>query len=431
AQDLELEWAADSRPRQVVGGGDLELQLREESDWFAAHGSLQAENGRVLELQELLRGLEPGSRFVPLGDDTFFALTEENRQTLEQLRRLGQEGATGLRLHPLLAPALEELHRGIQADRSFAAHLSRIRQAESVEIVVPTTLHATLRPYQEEGFRWLARLAEWGAGACLADDMGLGKTLQSLALLLRRAAGGPALVVAPTSVVGGWEEEAQRFAPTLQILRFGDGNREEMLAKVGPGVVVLCSYGLLQSEEERLSQVAWHSLILDEAQQIKNSGTQRFRAATALKADFRMACSGTPIENHLGELWSLFHFLSPGLLGSLADFRKRYQLPIEQGNDADARAALQRMVRPFILRRTKASVLTELPSRTEVNLQVELGPEEAALYEALRRQALASLTQSRSEDPTWRLRVLAEITRLRQAACNARLVTTEGEAPPS
>lgn len=429
--DVALEWAADSRPRQVLGASDLQLQIQQEADWFSAQGSLKVDNGRVLELKELLQGLEPHSRFLPLGDGTFVALTEQNRQQLEQLRRLGQADEGGLRLHPLLAPVVQELQAGVQGDRSFSEHLARFRQAQSVEIVVPTTLQAQLRSYQEEGFRWLARLAEWGAGACLADDMGLGKTLQSLALLLRRAEAGPALVVAPTSVVGGWEEEAKRFAPTLLVLRFGDGNREEMLAKLGPGVVLLCSYGLLQSEEERLSQVAWNSLILDEAQQIKNSATQRFRAATALKANFRMACSGTPIENHLGELWSLFHFLSPGLLGSLAEFRKRFQLPIEQGNDADARAALQRLVRPFILRRTKAAVLTELPARTEVNLHVELGAEEAALYEALRRQALESLTNTRSEDPTWRLRVLAEITRLRQAACNARLVLPREEAPPS
>src|SRR5690606_5826303 len=166
------------------------------------------------------------------------------------------------------------------------------------------------------GFRWMCRLAHWGAGACLADDMGLGKTLQAIALLLHRGAGGPALVVAPTSVCFNWEQELRRFAPTLNPRFFGAGDRDALLGDLGPRDVVITTYGLLHTESERLQAVPWHTAVLDEAQAIKNTLTKRSQAAMSLAADFRVILTGTPIENHLGELWNLFQFINPGLLGS-------------------------------------------------------------------------------------------------------------------
>ncbi|MES2644064.1 MAG: DEAD/DEAH box helicase [Myxococcota bacterium] len=431
---VALEWPATMPVRRVheLGPGALHLQVKKDGEWFAASGSLRFDETTSFELEALLALMDtsPG-RFVRLGDGRFAALTEGFRERLELLRRSGSLRGGKLRFHPLVAPVVDELTAEggtVGADAAFRALVKRIATAEAATFDVPSTLAATLRPYQVDGYRWLCRLAERGAGACLADDMGVGKTLQTLTLLLRRAPDGPALVIAPTSVCGGWLDEALRFAPTLDVRRFGDGDRDATLAAAGPFTVLVCSYGLLQSEVDRLAAQRWHTLVLDEGQQIKNSGTQRFKAAVRLDADFRVICSGTPVENHLGELWSLLRFLNPGLLGTEAEFRTRFQLPIERDHDPHASAALRRIVRPFILRRTKADVLRELPPRTEVTLRVELSAEEAALYEALRRRALDALTAAADRGPTWRFRVLAEITRLRQAACNVRLVLDDGAA---
>ena len=181
---------------------------------------------------------------------------------------------------------------------------------------MPKALQAELRPYQIEGFQWLARLAHWGAGACLADDMGLGKTVQAIAMLLHRAADGAALVVAPTSVCPNWVEEMARFAPTLNIRLFGGTERESLIESMAAFDVVVCSYALLQQETLLLTSRHWYTLVLDEAQAVKNFATKRAQAVLKLSAEFRLATTGTPVENRLDELWMLFRFLNPGLLGS-------------------------------------------------------------------------------------------------------------------
>jgi SNF2 family DNA or RNA helicase len=251
--------------------------------------------------------------------------------------------------------------------------------------------------------------------------MGLGKTVQALALILSRAPQGPTLILAPTSVCINWLEESQRFAPTLNVQQFGNGNRQEMLDSAGPFDLIVCSYGLLQTEADRLSQKHWHTLVADEAQAIKNTLTKRSKAAMALQADFKVITTGTPIENHLGELWNLFNFINPGLLGSLPKFNERYAQPIENNHDYGAQQRLKKLLRPFILRRLKNDVLTELPSRTEVILHIELSSEERAIYEALRRNAMQTLAEA-TDQPQQQLKVLAEIMKLRRACCHTRLV---------
>ena len=261
--------------------------------------------------------------------------------------------------------------------------------------------------------------------------MGLGKTLQALALILSRAPAGPTLVLAPTSVCGNWLEEARRFAPTLRPLRFGDGDRGAMLNATGPFDLVVCSYGLLQTERERLSQVEWQTIVADEAQAFKNAMTKRSQAIMALKGGFRMITTGTPIENHLGELWNLFRFINPGLLGSLQRFNQRFAIPIEQDHDQGARQRLRQLLKPFILRRLKSDVLAELPPRTEINLQLELSPGEMALYEALRREAMERLDREGSQAAPGhkRLLLLAEIMRLRRVCCHPRLALPDTDLP--
>ena len=302
-----------------------------------------------------------------------------------------------------------------------------MHDALRLEPALPSTLKAELRDYQVEGYRWLARLAHLGLGGCLADDMGLGKTLQALALILQRAPEGPTLVVAPTSVCMNWVVEANRFAPTLNLVAFGGNHREQLVGSLGGMDVLVVSYGLLHQEAELLASVQWHTIVLDEAQAIKNFAAKRSQAAMNLNGNMRLITTGTPIENHLGELWTLFNFINPGLLGSQERFNTRFAIPVERNNQREARKRLKKLVQPFILRRTKAQVLEELPPRTEVVLQVEMGPEEAAFYEALRRQAIERLELDESPAGQKHLKILAEIMRLRRACCHPRLVvpTTE------
>ena len=237
---------------------------------------------------------------------------------------------------------------------------------------VGAELEAALRPYQRAGVEWLARLAHWGAGAILADEMGLGKTVQTLAVLVDRAALGPALVVAPTSVVGNWVDEAARFAPSLRVRLYRGPDRAAELRGLGAGDVLVTSYAIATLDAERLGEIEFASLVLDEAQAVKNATTERSRALRGLQAAWRVGLTGTPIENHLGEIWSLMRVICPGLLGTWEQFRGRFAVPIEKFGDDARRRALAALLRPFILRRTKADVAPELPARTDVVRSVRL-----------------------------------------------------------
>jgi hypothetical protein len=424
---VRVEWPEGARLK-LAGRAGLDrwrVSVKRDKEWLAASGELKVDEERVLDMARLLELLEQGvGRFLPLGEGEFLALSETLRARLADLRALGEAGPKGLRLSPLAAPLLEELTEGatLKGDRHWREQLQRLSAAQALEPEVPSTLQAELRDYQVEGYRWLAQLAHWGAGACLADDMGLGKTVQTLALLLARAEQGPALVVAPTSVAANWHQEAARFAPTLNVIPFGPGDRQAVLDGLGPFDLLVASYGLLQQEAQRLAKVSFASIVLDEAQAIKNPVTQRAKAAFALDGSFRLVTTGTPVENHLGELWSLFRFVNPGLLGSRDGFDNRYAKPIERDNDRSARHRLRRLIQPFVLRRLKSQVLDELPPRTEVVLHVDPSPDEAAFYEALRRRAVEQLDALPTADGQRSMHILAEITRLRRAACHPRLV---------
>jgi superfamily II DNA or RNA helicase len=411
----------------------LRLNIKSKKDWFAASGQLQIDEERVMDLRSLLDLIRAGkSRFIELGDQQFLALSEELHRRLQELAAYGEDDDAGMKVHRLAAFVLEELAADVgivEADRMWKEHLARIEASAAYTPQLPSTLQAELRDYQREGFEWLARLAHWGVGACLADDMGLGKTLQALALILLRAPQGPTLVVAPTSVCLNWAAEAARFAPTLNVKVYGTGDREAMLDNAGPFDLVIASYGLLQLESERFTKQHWHTIVLDEAQAIKNAATKRSQAVMALKGDFRMVATGTPLENHLGELWNLFRFINPGLLGSHEQFNLRFAGPIERQQDhraeVGARNRLRRLIGPFVLRRTKAQVLTELPARTEITLEVDLSAEETALYESLRREALDKLAAIEVPVDKKSMQILAEIMKLRRACCNPNLVAPD------
>ena len=434
-ESIVIAWPEGEKFRVTakVETKQVRLAIKSNKDWFAASGQVQIDEDKVMDLRTLLELVQKSkSRFVELGENRFLALADELHRRLREVSAYGELTEDGVRLHPLASFALEELADdvgGVKADKLWKEHLARMAEQTVFEPVLPTTLQADLRDYQVDGFNWLARLAHWGVGACLADDMGLGKTLQALALILSRAPSGPTLVIAPTSVCLNWVSEAARFAPTLNVKMFGAGDRADTLATLQPYDLVVASYGPLQLEAALFAGVKWRTIVLDEAQAIKNGATKRSQAVMALNGDFRMACTGTPLENHLGELWNLFRFINPGLLGSIEQFNLRFAAPIEKPQDhraeVGARNRLRRLIQPFMLRRTKSQVLTELPPRTEITLEVDLSAEETALYESLRRTALETLAAVEGPAEKKSIQILAEIMKLRRACCNPNLVSPE------
>ncbi|MFT7260973.1 MAG: hypothetical protein ACI9MS_002845, partial [Glaciecola sp.] len=362
----------------------LQLSVSKKSEWFDITGDLHVNNEQVIELRKLLELVKSSSgRFIKLDADQILALSEDLRHKLDQINQLTDDG----KFHPLASLQIEEATTGMRMKTIHAwdQQTQKMHQANTIEPQIPSTFQAQLRDYQLVGFDWASRLAHWGAGACLADDMGLGKTLQALAVLLSRASQGPSLVIAPTSVCFNWHQEAVKFTPTLNIKLFADSTnteqRTDLLCELRPFDCVIISYGLLQRESDILKTVQWHTIVADEAQALKNPLTKRTKAAMALKGDFKMITTGTPIENDLTELWSLFRFINPGLLGNLKRFGERFSTPIENAKDdklaaRKASQGLKALIQPFILRRMKNQVLTELPPRTDINIQVEMSPKE-------------------------------------------------------
>jgi superfamily II DNA or RNA helicase len=300
---------------------------------------------------------------------------------------------------------------------------SLTRREELAELPQPEDFAGTLRPYQLRGFSWLAFLRRWGLGSCLADDMGLGKTIQTLALLQRERLAGetrPALLICPTSVIGNWRREAAQFTPSLSVMvHHGvDRRRRDAFAgEAGVHALVVSSYGLLQRDVEFLRAIEWSALILDEAQNIKNPETKQSKAARTIRAEYRIALTGTPVENHVGDLWSIMDVLNPGLLGSRASFVESYQRPIHVFGDEDATARLRAITGPFILRRMKTdrSVISDLPEKIEMKEYCTLTREQASLY-----QAVLDEMQETIEDADGIQRrgmVLATLSKLKQV-CN-------------
>jgi superfamily II DNA or RNA helicase len=432
---VALEWPEGRTIRvSSVSAASMKMRVAQDRDWFSVEGTVALDEDQVLEMRFLLDRLDKAQgRFVPLGDGRFVALTRQLQAQLQRLDAVSEPHRTGRRVHALGAPALDAVLEDagdVKTDAAWKKHVARIRSAEGWTPVLPSTLQAELRDYQVEGFVWLSRLARWGAGACLADDMGLGKTVQAIAVMLDRAAEGPCLVIAPTSVCPNWEAEISRFAPTLRTHRLpATGDRATLVAGLGAQDVLVCSYGLLQQTGEALTGRDWQMVVLDEAQAIKNAETKRAQSVQALRAGFRLALTGTPVENYLDELWSLFSFVNPGVLGSREGFQKRFARPMERDKDPHARQALRALIRPFLLRRTKAAVLSELPPRTEQTLTIEMGEAEQAFYEALRQRSLERIAALDAPEGRRKIQILAEITRLRRACCNPALIDAAAGIP--
>jgi superfamily II DNA or RNA helicase len=430
-----VDWPRGKPVRVVaVATHALKASVSTGTDWFSVDGEVRIDEQRVMGLQKLLQlaHASRGSRFVALGDGEYLALTEQLKRQLADLQALAQAetgNKTGFKLPAAAAAWLAETLEDSQiaGDKPWAKRLALLDEAAALQPELPGGLQAELRSYQNEGFAWMARLAHANLGACLADDMGLGKTVQTLALLLHRASIGPALVIAPTSVCSNWVDETQRFAPGLRVRLYGEGERASMLKDAVAGDLIIASYALAQIDVEAFAKTEWASLVMDEAQALKNAATKRAQSVASLQAKFRLALTGTPVENRLADLWSIMNLLNPGLLGSNGQFTERFATPIERDRDMPAQARLRRLVAPFLLRRTKAQVLSDLPPRTEIIHRVEPGPEERTFLEASRRAAMERVANLSTETSSGQasFHVLAELTRLRRAACDPRLVAPE------
>ena len=408
-------------------------------DWLSLRLAFESEGVAVTQ-DELGRCLAEGRRYVRLADGSFAKLdvAKVREVLLRQAEILATSGGNGAKLPLSQAGRLQELldqvgRANVTADTKEL--FNKLRDIDEIKgTKKPRNLKAQLRPYQEQGFQWLWFLHEIGSGGVLADDMGLGKTVQTLALLLavkaqmKESDSTPrkrfkALIVAPTSVVTNWLREMDKFAPSLKHELWHGADRKERHDELDDAEIVVTSYALLRRDEELLAKHDWRYVILDEAQNIKNPLSATARAAKRLKADRRLALSGTPIENRLSEIWSIFDFVSPGLLGPLDKFEERYSRPIDAG-DQKAAKRLRATIHPFILRRTKSEVAKDLPEKIETDQFCELIGEQGALYAAVLKEVRAQVMGEVERQGLGRahIQILAGLTRLRQAACDPRLL---------
>lgn len=399
------------------------INLKTVGNWFEIEGDVRIDDRTVMTMAQFLELLgQSKGNYIRLNETDYLRLGDAIRKQLQRLESMAVKEHGKLQLSAFHAGLLSEIRNGeleIGHDEVLENLWNRVDKSKELIPVIPATLQVTLRDYQIDGFRWIARLDNWGAGACLADDMGLGKTVQAIAFLLHKAAKGASLVVVPTSVIPNWRKELRRFAPTLKPVVLNEADdRSEVLRTSAAYDVILSTYGLLVTEMDALTAKEWNVVCLDEAHVIKNRDTKMSGAAMRLQASSRLLLTGTPIQNHLGELWNLFRFINPGLLGSYEQFYHKYIVPIEQEGDKMRQQQLKRIVHPFMLRRTKAEVVEDLPDKMEIILPIELSENEMGVYEVIRRKAEAMLKQ----DNNVSVNALAEITHLRQAACSAALI---------
>jgi len=406
---------------------NLKLFAESKNNWFEFQVGLPVDEGKVLAIDQFLkRGDGELPEYIQLDESQFLKLSEDFRKKSQEMHSFynKQEDSFETRGPKLLAfDNLASELEVYEASGQWQKTRDEIESLRKFEATLPDGLQAQLRPYQIQGYRWLCNLAQLGFGACLADEMGLGKTLQTIALLLKNKEQGCFLVVCPTSVVYNWKRECESFAPDLEVDVFNP--RESIDLKKtyhdSAGRVLIISYALLVRHCEKLEGIHFHTVVLDEAQAIKNRESYRSISAKLIPSKFRIALSGTPIENRLEELFSIFEFVNPGLLGSISDFKKRYLFSgLSEGVKEARIKSLSKLIQPYLLRRTKEQVLTDLPAKIEIDHFVEASPRELAFYEALRRNALEEIEGSNS--PQARFAILAQLMRLRRACCNPRLI---------
>lgn len=423
-------WHIEAEGKIFRRAGAFTMQVSSGVDWFELHGGIDY-GETAAKLPALLEALRKGESMVRLDDGTYGVLPEDWLRRIGLLTGLGTAENGHLRFRRSQAGLLDALLAAqpeTRCDETFTRIREELRSFEGIQAAVqPVGFAGHLRDYQREGLGWMEFLRRFSLGGCLADDMGVGKTAQVLALLETRrelrAAGeplGPSLVVVPRSLIFNWKAEAARFTPQLRILDHTG------LTRAGNDFtgcdVILTTYGTLRRDALRLKDVEFDYIVLDEAQAIKNAGTESAKAVRLLRGGHRLALSGTPVENHLGELWSLFEFLNPGMLGAASVFK--LASGAARNPSEETRQLLAHALRPMILRRTKEQVARELPPKTEQTVYCEMEPAQRKLYDELREHYRASLLRRIETEglAKSKIQVLEALLRLRQAACHPGLI---------
>ena len=422
-------WRVEAEGRAFRPAVSMRLEVSSGIDWFDLHGTVDFGDGRSAPFPQLLAAVARGEDVVVLDDGSVGLLPEEWLQRYAAIAGFGNTAGDAIRFgrsQVALLDALLAAQPAISYDDTFAKIRSELRTFSGIAAEdPPASFRGTLREYQRDALGWFSFLRRFHFGGCLADDMGLGKTVMVLALLDARTHSksaekkSPSIVVVPRSLVFNWRDEAARFAPRLKVVDYTGVQRDP--AAIRGADLVLTTYGTLRRDAASLHAIEFDYAILDEAQAIKNAATASAKAARLLRARHRLALSGTPIENHLGELWSLFEFLNPGLLGSAKAFQRVSTTRARGDTDVEW---LARALRPFILRRTKNQVAPELPRRSEQTLQCELEPAQRRHYDELRAHYRETLLARIARDGVNRskMQILEALLRLRQAACHSALI---------
>ncbi len=442
---LEAGWHVEAEGKTFRRPGAFRMGISSGVDWFELRGEVNYGETSA-QLPELLKALKRGDKMVLLDDGTYGMLPEEWLARFGRLAGLGTSDQDHVRFQRCQAGLLDALLAAepeIRYDESFSQAREELKRFEGVRAAEqPAGFAGRLRDYQREGLGWMQFLRQFGFGGCLADDMGVGKTAQVLALLeTRRELGAaengdggarpasPSLVVVPKSLVFNWKLEAARFTPALRVLDYTGAARGEK--SFDDFDLVLTTYGTLRRDALRFKDAPFDYVILDEAQCVKNATTETAKAVRLLKGRHRLALSGTPVENHLGELWSLFEFLNPGMLGAASVFKLAGGTA--RNPDEETRRLLAHALRPFILRRTKAQVAPELPAKVEQTIHCVMEPEQRKLYNELRVHYRNSLLRRIEQEgmAKAKIQVLEALLRLRQAACHPGLIDHKRSAEPS
>ena len=423
AELRDADWAIELREQPYRGVGEMKLQVTSGIDWFEVRGHLDID-GNTVPLEELITAAREGRVTLDLEDGSTGTIPQEWLRRLRILEATSRSNDDELRFERtqgwLLDALLAESAEWDSTDAQLAAR-AELNAFDGIQPRdEPGTFDGELRPYQRDALGWFEFLKRFRFGGCLADDMGLGKTVQVLAQLdaERDENSGPSIVIAPRSVVYNWVAEARRFVPHLRTVEYTGPERHAVLDELDNVDLLVTSYGLLRRDVLQLREKSFHYVVLDEAQAIKNASSQTSKCARLLKADHRLALSGTPIENHLGELWSLFEFLNPGMFGGSRTFQRLFA-----SNEGDG-SILASAIRPLLLRRRKEQVAPDLPEKSETTLYCEMKEEQSTLYQQLVGHYRSELLQRVDRDglSSARMHILEGLLRLRQAACHPQLI---------
>lgn len=409
--------------------------LQSAHGWLDFKASIVSSDSRM-QLCELMDKMQHGvGKYIRVDGDNYVEVSQSLRDLIFRLKLYNDKLTSKLSLPELALSSLDDdLDAALsKANDSVRSICRRIKESKDIMFDVPSSLNGELKQYQIDGYQWMMRTLSWSGGVCLADDMGLGKTVQTIAVMLDKSSDGPSLVVAPTSVVLNWNREIEKFAPSLHTIVLNQAvNKSKAIEDAVAGDVVVVSYGMLLTQIVSLAEKEWNVIVLDEAHAIKNSNTKAFKSVIKLNGANRIVLTGTPIQNHFSEIWSLFHFSNPGLLGSQKLFAEKVKFNRERDEDwADEMAKeINEIVRPFILRRTKKEVLDELPGIEDVVYDVELSKEEYAIYNSTRlavkkefeENDAYSLDRKISAVGQHKVAVFAMLTKLRELTCSPSLL---------